>query len=183
MQILKIRLLPKVWFVFWQFLATVSVTFFSFWNNFCFFFNNEIYITSLSQVFFKTIESSNLLLKINAELSISVYFITVITAKMEKKWKCEFRVMICTLLAMFRHIQLKHLPKFSPIYQKKLKLKLKVNKNSFSWKTWIRYELLFIQKKMRDAPVFANFMTQWLVTVLTHFSPVFHFYAPRKQRF
>ena len=138
MQILKIRLLPKVWFVFWQFLATVSVTFFSFWNNFCFFFNNAIYITSLSQVFFKTIESSNLVLKINAELSISVYFITVITAKMEKKWKCEFRVMICTLLAMFRHIQLKHLPKsqekFSPIYQKKLKLKLKVTKTPYRGK-------------------------------------------------
>ena len=69
--------------------------------------------------------------------SISVYFITVITAKIEKYWKCEFCVMICTLLAMFRHLQWKHLPKswkkLIPFLQKNFKIKIKCDEKALSW--------------------------------------------------
>ena len=65
----------------------------------------------------------------------------------------------------------------------KIKIKIKSEQKLLLVENLNQIWIAFHPEKMRDAPVFANFMTQWLVTVLTHFSPVFHFYAPRKQRF
>ena len=60
---------------------------------------------------------------------------------------------------------------------------MKVKKNSLTWKTWNRYELPFFQKKWAMPIASANSMTKSLVTVLTHFSPMFNSYNPWKRRF
>ena len=153
------------------------------------FFNNAIYITLFNQAFLKLLNQVIISLKLMQRLPISVYFIAIVTGKMEKYWKCEFRVMICTLLVMFRYnfsgniYQRVRKIFFSPILKKNFKIISKIDKNSLLWKTWKRCELLFLQKKWVISITFAYSMTARLVTVLTHFSPMFHFYTPRKTTF